>query len=70
MTFLEKMQAHKGGLIRVKTGWRQGLDLVNGKVGMVCDSTDGGSRLLTRVSLLIDGKISHFLLYEKDVEFL
>jgi len=70
MTFFDKLQAHKGGLIKVNLSGRE-QNLLNGEIGMICGVTHtGGLGEVTWVTLLIDGKVNDFLLLEDEVEFL
>jgi len=75
MTFLEKMQAHKGELIKVNSGCRVIRDFMNGEVGMVCDATVESwwstiKNPCIKVSLFIDGRALSVFLYESEVQFL
>jgi len=71
MTFLEKIQTHKGDLIRINVTCRKANSL-NGEVGMICCMTpshaaDGSGVVM---SLFIDGSVKFVLIYEGEVQFL
>jgi len=70
MTFLEKLQAHKGGLIKITIYDAQETRLDG--IGMICgvELSTLGRRDRRWVSLLIDGSVQRFLLNEEDVQFL
>ena len=84
MTFLEQLQAHKGGLIRLKTElcWFMGRGWDNnvGRVCLILDAAanilpaDAGTRTATARSaaarLLIDGSPQWIWIAEADVELL
>jgi len=77
VTFFEKLQDHKGGLIRINPVMNLRLDRVNadlllGKVGIICDVKQaflvGPS--YAWVSLFINGKVEEAFLHKNEVEFL
>lgn len=86
MTFLQQLQAHKGGLLHLKTEpyWYggRGSDGTPGRVCLILDastaaSLDGvaavskaGSKACHKVLLLIDGQSQWVLVAEKDIELL
>ena len=80
MTFYEKFQAHKGGLVRVnRIKTRPQLDGWVGKIGMICavDPIVGTlsfdepvTEFYAWVTLLIDENLREGFLYENEVEFL
>jgi len=84
MTFLEQLQAHKGGLIHLKTQlcWFMGRGWDNnvGRVCLILDAAanilpaDAGTRTATARSvaarLLIDGAAHWVWIAEQDVELL
>lgn len=84
MTFLKKLKAHKGGLVRLKTDlcWFMGRGWDNnvGRVCLILDAAanilpaDAGTRTATARSaaarLLIDGSPQWIWIAEADVELL
>jgi len=79
MTFLEKLQTHEGGLIRINatdpfTGQvsSDAVGLLNGKIGVIKSSLPRHHRRALRavVTLFIEGTLRTLLLYEREVEFL
>jgi len=75
MTFLQKLQAHVGSLIKVNLTDFLLEDPLGGKIGMVCGATIGSAWSTSKnpcikVSLFINGKFCEVFLYEEEVQFL
>jgi hypothetical protein len=85
MTFLQQLQAHKGGLLRLKTElyWYDGRKWDNnpGRICLILDTAwddasaeastaDYTSRSAAAVDLLIDGKPAWIWVAEQDIELL
>jgi hypothetical protein len=83
MTFLEQLQAHKGGLIRLKTQlfWYEGRgwDNTPGRICLLLDAaataattvaSSAAAATTTAAHLLIDGKPAWIWVAEQDIELL
>ena len=77
MTFIQKLEVHAGGLIKISghvyTTNDESLLSLHGKTGMLLESFTALShdRIdFARVTFLIDGKVRTELLYEEEVQFL
>jgi len=82
MTFIQKLRAHEGGLIRfneIKTQHfgapaDRSPGFLSGKIGMICGKVlpagGNGSESYAWVTLFIEENTRSVLLHEKKVEFL
>jgi len=73
MTFLKKLQEHRGGLVRLNISFLRptALRLLSGKIGVVCSASRSPATFgAVHVCLFIDGKIHDDFFYDGEVEFL
>jgi len=73
VTFIQKLQEHRGGLVRLNVGHPyKGVQA--GDVGMICDEQVLGDRgevpSLAWVTLFINGSVERYLLHETDIQLL
>ena len=67
-SFHERLQSHRGGLVRVRGGWPELADQIGLLMGS--ESANFGTYEMVRAKLLIDGSVRDFYFYSNELEFI